>query len=69
MPVRAVNDGFHLAVAGVHGMDYLLTWNFRHLANAELMVAYREIFFLRGYEAPIICTPEELMGEADEEQG
>ena len=56
-------------VAGVHGMDYLLTWNFRHLANAQLAMAFREAFLARGYESPIICTPEELMGEADEEQG
>ena len=63
MPPRATNDAFHLAAAGVHGLDYLLTWNFRHLANAELTATYRDIFFSRGFEPPIICTPEELMGE------
>lgn len=68
MPTRAANDALHLAAAGVHGVDYLLTWNFRHLANAELAGAYREVFIARGYEPPMICTPEELMGDPNEDE-
>ena len=66
VPARAADDAMHLALAGWHGLPYLLTWNFRHLANAELLPLYRELFLARGHEPPMICTPDELMGAADE---
>ena len=50
------------AVAAVHGVDYLLTWNFRHLDNAETKPAIRDTCARRGYAGPEICTPGELMG-------
>jgi predicted nucleic acid-binding protein len=61
-PAKAADDAGHLATATVHGMEFLLTWNCRHLANAE--IAEVIAFFLRegGYEPPVICTPEELVG-------
>lgn len=43
-------------------MDYLLTWNCRHLANAQLMRSVAEVHWAQGHAAPLICTPEELMG-------
>lgn len=63
MPERATEDALHIASAAVHGMDFLLTWNCRHIANAEIRAGVTSICFTRGYEAPVICTPEELMGE------
>jgi len=51
------------ALATVHGMDYLLTWNCKHIANAEMQWSVTMICHLRGYEPPVICTPEELMGD------
>ncbi len=62
LPVSALNDAIHIAVSAVHGVDYLLTWNFRHLANAETRPLVREIIELQGYPSPEICTPSELMG-------
>ena len=50
-------------MATVHGMDYILTWNCRHIANAEMRAGVSLISASQGYETPIICTPEELMGE------
>ncbi|NJD68524.1 MAG: type II toxin-antitoxin system VapC family toxin [candidate division NC10 bacterium] len=51
-----------MAVATVHGIDYLLTWNCRHIANAESRSRIVRACRLLGYAAPILCTPEELMG-------
>jgi len=62
-PERAAADALHIAIAVVNGMDYLLTWNCTHIANAALRGAIESVCRSRGYEAPIICTPEELMEE------
>lgn len=61
MPAKAQNDALHLAIAAVNGMDYLLTWNCRHLANAALKTFLERICKKAGYRCPIICTPEELL--------
>ena len=58
----AATDALHVAVATVHGMDFLLTWNCRHLANAEVTRAAAVLCHAQGYKIPGICTPEELMG-------
>jgi hypothetical protein len=63
MPPQAVEDALHIAVATLNGMDYLLTWNFRHIANATMRYKIERICRLSGYEPPIICTPQELLGE------
>jgi predicted nucleic acid-binding protein len=62
VPEQAVRDAAHVAVAVVHGIDYLLTWNCRHLANAQILRKLSAVCTREGYEAPLICTPEELMG-------
>ena len=62
IPEKAAVDALHIAVATVHGMDYLLTWNCKHIANAEMQAAVAKICREAGYEPPIICTPEELLG-------
>lgn len=62
LPPRAAADAAHLAVATVHGMDYFLTWNCAHLANAEFIPKVRAACEASGYLCPEICTPEELMG-------
>jgi hypothetical protein len=62
IPEKAAVDALRIAVARVHGMDYLLTWNCRHIANAEMQAAVAKICREAGYEPPIICTPEELLG-------
>ena len=62
VPARALNDSLHIAVSAVHGIDYLLTWNFRHIDNAEIKPAIRRICAMYEYTSPEICTPQELMG-------
>ena len=65
LPKEAMDDAMHVAVAAVHGIDYLLTWNCRHLDNAELKPLMRSVCAIAGYRCPEICTPQELMGEQD----
>ena len=62
LPENASDDAAHIAIATVHGMDYLLTWNCRHIANARLHRAIKRASSNLGFELPIICTPEELIG-------
>jgi predicted nucleic acid-binding protein len=61
IPKKSVEDALHIAVAAAHGMDYLLTWNCRHIANATMRGRIEAVCRSSGYEPPIICTPEELI--------
>ena len=63
LPQRATRDAVHIGVASVHGIDILLTWNCRHIANAAIMRQMGTIVAGCGYELPILCTPEELLGD------
>ena len=60
VPRKAAEDALHIAVAVVNGLDYLLTWNCKHIANAKMRDKIDEVCQLQGYEPIIICTPEEL---------
>lgn len=66
LPAGAAVDALHVAVAAVHGMDYLLTWNVRHIANAEARRRVEAACRAEGYRPPVLCTPEELLGGGDE---
>ncbi|WP_295399373.1 type II toxin-antitoxin system VapC family toxin [uncultured Thiocystis sp.] len=61
LPEIAKVDALHIAIATVHGIDYLLTWNCKHIANAVMRPRIERICRSAGYEPPIICTPLELM--------
>ncbi len=63
LPKKAAVDALHIAVATVHGMDYLLTWNCKHIANAKMHSKVAAVCRGNGFEPPVICTPEELLGE------
>lgn len=61
LPEKAENDALHIAIAAFHRIPYLLTWNCRHMANATMRPLIEKICASKGCQAPIICTPEELM--------
>jgi predicted nucleic acid-binding protein len=63
LPKKAVVDAFHIAVASIHGMDYLLSWNCRHIANAAMRSRIESTCRSYGVEPPTICTPIELDAE------
>lgn len=66
LPAFAEVDAAHIAVATAHGMDILLTWNCRHIANAANQHALRRLADARQLRLPVICTPEQLMEETNE---
>lgn len=67
IPAKAIDDAGHVAIAATHNIDYLLTWNCRHLDNAEIKPQIRSVCAKYGYICPEICTPEELMGVNEHE--
>lgn len=58
---NAQTDALHMALGAVHGMDYLLSWNCKHIANASIRRGIEAQCRASGYEPPVICTPQELM--------
>lgn len=67
LPAKARVDAYHVAVAAVNSVNYLLTWNCRHLANAVLREKIAMTCRERGFRPPIICTPLELSEVPDVE--
>ncbi|MEE8057336.1 MAG: type II toxin-antitoxin system VapC family toxin [Pseudomonadales bacterium] len=63
LPAVAITDAIHVAMACIHNMDYLLTWNCKHIANVDRRYMIEEVSLSYGYVPPRICTPEELDGE------
>ena len=63
IPHKNPEDALHIAIAAVNGMNYLLTWNFTHINNAQIKSKIISIIEHHGYKCPIICSPEELLGE------
>ena len=61
LPQKAAEDAVHIAVAVVNGLDYLITWNCKHIANAKMRDKIEQVCRARGYEPVTICTPEELL--------
>lgn len=67
IPKKASTDASHIAVATRHDMDFLLTWNCKHIANAQMLRYIERVVNSLDYELPLICTPDELMGDEDDE--
>ena len=67
IPAKAAEDALHLAIAATNGVEYLVTWNCRHLANATMRARIEEVCRAAGYQPPTICTPEELL-EVDSDE-
>ncbi|MGI8468876.1 MAG: type II toxin-antitoxin system VapC family toxin [Pyrinomonadaceae bacterium] len=68
LPAKAAADASHIAIATIHRIDYLLTWNCKHIANAKIFPKVYEICENNGYKPSLICTPNELLGENDDER-
>ena len=61
LPAKAGDDALHISIAASQHVPYLLTWNCRHMANATMRPLIESVCVGRGFKAPIICTPEELL--------
>ena len=68
LPERSQADAYHIAIPSVHGMNYLVTWNCKHIANAFILRKIEQIVLAKGYIMPVVCTPEELMEEIQDER-
>jgi uncharacterized protein YcgL (UPF0745 family) len=66
VPAKASEDAMHISIATVHFVDYLLTWNCRHIANPEIQARIAEHFQRQGLFLPFICTPDELLGDEND---
>jgi predicted nucleic acid-binding protein len=62
LPAKAAEDALHIVLAATNGMDYLLTWNCKHIANATMRKTIERILRELGLQSPVICTPDELRG-------
>ncbi len=62
LPRRAEADAYHISYAAVYEMNYLLTWNFRHIANPQMYPRIERACLELGFEPPALCTPTELLG-------
>ncbi len=68
LPPKAAADALHIAVAAVHRMDLLLTWNCRHIDNPATKPMVRSVCLAAGYACPEICTPIEILEAASDEE-
>ncbi len=68
VPQTEVMDAYHIATAAVHGMDVLLTWNCKHMANRFALPRTISVVAKAGYACPAIVTPEDYMKENLDEQ-
>ena len=66
MPAKAAEDALHIAIAAVHQVDFLLSWNFKHIANPVIQAKIAAKLSSIGLALPFVCPPEELLGEDDE---
>lgn len=66
IPQKAAEDAAHIAIAVTNGVDYLVTWNCRHIANATMRSRIESVCRAAGFEPAIICTPDELMESDDD---
>lgn len=62
VPKGSENDALHIGIAAAQGADFLLTWNFRHINNAETKAVIARLIESRGLVCPQLCSPEELGG-------
>ena len=62
LPKKAAEDALHIAICATNGVEYLVTWNCRHIANATIRSQIEAVCRAADYEPPIICTPDEMAG-------
>ncbi len=66
LPPKAQVDALHIATVAHHRIQYLLTWNCKHIANAKILPRIHQVLTDAGVPIPVICTPEELLGNDSE---
>lgn len=67
IPAKAIEDALHIAVSTMHHVDFLVTWNCRHIANPVIQEKIAVHLEHHSLFLPIICTPEELLGGTNDD--
>lgn len=65
IPEHVASDALHIAIASVYRMDFLVSWNFKHIVNPRIRHRLRETVASLGERLPVICTPEDLLEDED----
>ena len=63
IPAKCPEDALHIAIASVYKIDFIVTWNFKHINNPFMKAKISEVINRAGYKCPIMCSPEEIIGE------
>lgn len=63
LPLKARVDSFHIAITAINNVEYLATWNFKHIANINKIPLIQQVCRKAGYQPPILCTPQQLLME------
>lgn len=66
VPASVAPDAVHIAIACVYGLDFLVTWNFKHIVNPLIRQRLRQEIAFAGFVLPVLCTPEELLNDEDD---
>ena len=66
LPEHCLDDALHIAIGSIYNIDFIVTLNFKHINNPYMKTKIREIIKEEGYKCPVLCSPEELLGENDE---
>ena len=66
VPASVASYAVHIATASVHGVDFLVTWNFKHIVNPHIRRRLRQEVTRFGFVLPVLCTPEELLNDEDD---
>ena len=61
VPATEPRDALHIAISAVNGIEYLVSWNFKHIVNPKTRAAIERVCEEAGYSPPMICTPDELL--------
>lgn len=66
VPDSQPRDALHIAIATVHGIQFIVTWNFKHILNPHLQATIADTCYEAGFVPPVICTPEQLLESEDD---
>lgn len=67
IPAKASIDAGHIAVAARHHVDFLMTWNCTHIANADIQKSLGHVVRAAGYDLPLIYTPAQMLGGGNDD--
>jgi hypothetical protein len=66
VPASQPRDALHIAIAAVHRIEFMVTWNFKHILNPHLQAKIAEACRDEGFRPPVICTPQQLLESEDD---